>query len=160
VAGIGARRSAAIRDALTAMLDRTRRRPRGGSSAAPPGSGAAEQEPAVALLLAADARYRGEAAAGRLPTIAPRRFNPEGRSWLPVMHETRDGWHVTALYSNTARAHELGREHDWVVLYFHRDGQPERQRTVVTETHGPCAGRRVVRGREPECAALLRRDAG
>ena len=54
----------------------------------------------------------------KLATIAPRRFNPTGESWLPVLHTSRGDWHVTALYSNTARAHELGRTRDWVVLYL------------------------------------------
>ena len=144
VPGVGPRRSASIRDSLTAMLDRSRRRRRG-----PPPSGAAE--PPVDLLLAVDADYRRQAAAGTLERIAPRRFNPEGRAWLPVLHATRDEWHYTALYSNTARAHELGRVFDWVVIYFHHDSQAELQRTVVTETHGALAGRRVVRGREDEC---------
>jgi len=51
---------------------------------------------------------------------------------------------------NTARAHELGKTHDWVVIYGYRDGE-ETQHTVVTEQRGPLAGRRVVRGRESEC---------
>lgn len=146
VPGVGPRRAAAIRDSLTAMLDRSRRRRRG---PAPP-SGV---EPPVSLLLEVDRRYRAEAAAGKLPTIAPRRFNPEGKAWLPVLHATVDHWHVTALYSNTARAHELDRVFDWVVIYFHRDAEPELQRTVVTETRGALAGHRVVRGRETECRA-------
>lgn len=144
VAGVGPRRAAAIRDSLTAMLDRSRRRRRG---PAPP----AGIEPPVALLLDVDRRYRDQAQAGVLATIAPRRFNPEGKSWLPVLHATVDGWHVTALYSNTARAHELGRVFDWVVIYFHQDAHPELQRTVVTEARGALAGQRVVRGREAEC---------
>lgn len=144
VPGVGPRRAASIRDSLTAMLDRSRRRRRG---PAPP-SGV---EPTVGVLLDVDRRYRAEAAAGRLPTIAPKRFNPEGKAWLPVLHATIDDWHVTALYSNTARAHELDRVFDWVVIYFHRDAHPELQRTVVTETRGALAGRRVVRGREAEC---------
>ncbi|MBX3592026.1 MAG: DNA-binding protein [Burkholderiaceae bacterium] len=144
VPGVGPRRAAAIRDSLTAMLDRSRRRRRGPVSPA-------GVEPPVSLLLEVDRRYRDEAGAGKLPTIAPKRFNPEGKAWLPVLHATVDDWHVTALYSNTARAHELGRVFDWVVIYFHRDAQPELQRTVVTETRGTLAGRRVVRGREAEC---------
>lgn len=40
---------------------------------------------------------------------------------------------------------------DCVVLYFHTDNGPEAPRTVVTETCGVIAGRRVVRGREGEC---------
>ena len=153
VPGVGPRRAAAIRDSLTAMLDRSRRRRRG---PAPP-SGV---EPPVSVLLETDRRYRAEAGADKLPTIAPKRFNPEGKAWLPVLHATEDGWHVTALYSNTARAHELGRVFDWVVIYFHRDAQPELQRTVVTETRGPLAGRRVVRGREAECRDWYERAPG
>jgi len=144
IPGVGPRRAAAIRDSLTAMLDRSRRRRRGPARAAGP-------EPGVSALLAIDRRYREEAAAARLPTIAPKRFNPEGKAWLPVLHATQDQWHYTALYSNTARAHELGRVFDWVVIYFHHDSQAELQRTVVTETHGALEGRRVVRGREDEC---------
>jgi hypothetical protein len=68
------------------------------------------------------------------------------------LHTSRDGWHLTALYSNTARAHELARTRDWVVIYFHQDDHVEGQRTVVTETHGAQRGLRVVRGREAECA--------
>jgi hypothetical protein len=37
------------------------------------------------------------------------------------------------------------------VIYFERDGH-EDQCTVVTEHRGPLAGKRVVRGREEECA--------
>jgi hypothetical protein len=105
----------------------------------------------VALLLEIDQGYRSAAGAGRLPTIAPRRFNPHGESWLPVQHLTRDGWHFTALYSNTARAHELGRTRDWVVIFCYDHAHVEQQCTVVTEHAGDLAGRRVVRGRESEC---------
>lgn len=147
VPGIGPRRAAAIRASLTSMLDRVRRRPRPIAQGQP--------EPPVALLLQIDREYRDKAAEGRLPTIAPKRFNPEGKPWLPVLHVERGGWHFTALFSNTARAHELYRVHDWVVIYFY-DGEHhvEGQRTVVTETRGPLAGRRVVRGRERECRGL------
>ena len=87
-----------------------------------------------------------------LPKIAPRRFNPDGKAWLPVLHTRFGPWHFTALFSNTALAHELHKTGDWVVLYFADGSHRERQRTVVTETHGPLEGRRVVRGREAECA--------
>ncbi len=110
-------------------------------------------QPPVAELLAVDRQYREQAARGDLPTIAPRRFNPEGEAWLPVLHVTRDGRHYTALYSNTALAHELDRTRDWVVLFFYDADHVEGQHTIVTETHGPLAGRRVVRGREAECIA-------
>jgi hypothetical protein len=105
----------------------------------------------VDVLLDVDREYLDKVKGGKLATIAPRRFNPEGKAWLPVLHTAREGWHFTALFSNTARAHELGRTRDWVVLYFYDDHHAESQRTVVTEQRGPLAGRRVIRGREPEC---------
>jgi putative hydrolase len=120
--------------------------------------------PGVALLLDVDRRYRTAAEAGRLPTIAPKRFNPSGESWLPVLHDEREGWHFTALYSNTARAHQLDKVRDWVVIYFYDRDHEEGQHTVVTETRGPLAGQRVVRGREAECRAFYQdtgaREAG
>ena len=153
---LGPRRAAAIRAALGSMLDRARalRRPRG-AAAAPGdrGPAAGHDEPGVGSLLAVDAEYRAGAEADRLPKIAPRRFNPDGRAWLPVLHTRRGDWHFTALYSNTARAHELGRVRDWVVIYAEDRDHHERQYTVVTPQSGPLAGRRVVRGREAECRA-------
>jgi putative hydrolase len=109
------------------------------------------EEPPVEMLLDVDREYRDAAAAGRLPRIAPRRFNPTGEAWLPILHTERDHWHFTALFSNTFRAHALERTRDWVVVYFHADTRPEGQRTIVTETSGALEGRRVVRGRESEC---------
>jgi putative hydrolase len=146
VPGVGPRRAAAIRASLQAMLSRSRP-----ARTTSPGQAAAE--PDVATLLAVDEEYRAKAAAGSLPTIAPRRFNPSGEAWLPVLHSVRDGWHFTALYSNTAQAHQLNRTRDWVVLYCYDDEHAEGQHTVVTETHGPLSGRRVVRGREAQCRA-------
>jgi putative hydrolase len=139
--GVGARRAATIRATVESMLGRVRRG-RFDTTADGPG---------VGILLEVDREYREKADAGGLPTIAPRRFNPNNEAWLPILHAERDGWHFTALFSNTARAHELGRTHDWVVLYFYDDHQEEGQHTVVTETRGPLVGKRVVRGREAEC---------
>lgn len=140
VPGVGVRRAAAVRAALQAMLGRTRAWPRA------TGGG----EPEAALLLEIDREYRSKASAGKLPRIAPRRFNPGGDAWLPVLHAERDGWHFTALFSNTARAHQLGRTRDWVVIYFYDRDHQEGQRTVVTETRGPRMGQRVIRGREQD----------
>ena len=143
VAGVGPRRAAAIRASLEMMLRRTRvRRPFAPMIA---------RSPDVNLVLDVDREYREKATAGTLPTIAPRRFNPEGKSWLPVLHTQRAGWYFTALFSNTAQAHRLGKLKDWVVIYFYDNEHAEGQHTVVTETRGPLAGRRVVRGRELEC---------
>ena len=143
VPGIGVRRIAGIRSALSALLDRTRSRPRMQVT----------DEPSVKTLLEVDSEYRLKAKRGRIPLIAPRRFNPQGKAWLPVLHTDRNGWHFTAMYSNTARAHELQHTHDWVVLYFYDDDHQEGQSTVVTESRGPLMGQRVVRGRELECRA-------
>jgi putative hydrolase len=76
------------------------------------------------------------------------------------MRLRRNGRRYAALYSNTALAHELGKTRDWVVIYCD-DGGQRSQWTVVTAATGPCRGRRVVRGRERECAdvvAASRRD--
>ena len=145
VQGVGPRRAAAIRAGLAAILRR-------GSAGVRP----ARPAPSVQTLLGVDHEYRARAAAGDLPKIAPRRFNPTHEAWLPILHAERDGWHFTALYSNTAKAHELRRTRDWVVIYFHADDYAEDQHTVVTETHGLLRGQRVVRGREAECTALYR----
>lgn len=144
VPGIGARRAAMIRASLGERLGRSRLRRQRAAAVRPP----------VNLLLEIDREYRQRAAAGALRLIAPRRFNPEGVAWLPILHARREGWDFTALYSNTALAHQLDRVRDWVVVYYHTDAQPEGQCTIVTETRGPGAGRRVVRGREDECLAI------
>ncbi len=147
VEGFGRERVKAVQASLAGMLSesaRRRARQRARVDGTPPA------EPAVSTLLDVDAEYRRRADAGDLPTIAPRRFNPEGRSWLPLLTTRRGEWSFTALFSNTARAHEAGKTDDWVVIYFERPGGEERQRTVVTETRGPLAGKRVVRGRDAE----------
>jgi hypothetical protein len=147
VRGVGPRRAASMRASLAALLGRRRRRPR------------ANGAPGVDLLLALDRSYRARARSGTLPTIAPKRFNPEGKAWLPIMHAFRKPWHFTVLFSNTARAHELKRTGDWVVIYFDDDDERAGQNTVVTETQGPLRGKRVVRGREAECRELHRRGS-
>ena len=108
-------------------------------------------EPGIDLLLKVDIEYRSKADAGKLPLISPRRFNPDNRAWLPILHTSHEGWHFTALFSNTERAHKLDTVFDWVVIFFYDDHHQEGQHTVVTETHGPLLGKRVVRGRENEC---------
>jgi len=143
LAGVGPKRLAGIRDSLAQRLGRLRQPPKPG----------VPDEPAVAELLDVDRQYRDESAAGKLKLIAPKRFNPTGEAWLPVLHTVRGPRHYTALFSNTARAHELGRTNDWVVL-FHDGGQGERQCTVITSAFGALKGRRIVRGREAECEAF------
>jgi Holliday junction resolvasome RuvABC DNA-binding subunit len=142
LAGVGEKKLAGVMDSLATRLGRVR---------APVRLVAAE-EPPVAELLDVDREYRDKAAAGQLRRIAPRRFNPGGEAWLPVLHTQRGERHYTVLFSNTARAHQLGKTHDWVVLYYD-GGQGERQCTVITSQGGPLTGKRVVRGREGECVS-------
>ena len=140
IAGFGQKRIAGIIDSLASRLGRVRAVP-----------AAAASEVSVAELLDVDREYREKGAAGSLRRIAPRRFNLKREAWLPVLHTQRGARHFTALFSNTARAHEAGKTRDWVVIYW--DGPSgEHQHTVVTARQGPLSGRRIVRGREPECA--------
>jgi len=144
IGGIGTKKLAGIRDSLSSRLGRARRSVR-----------PSVEEPDVPELLDVDREYLFRSAAGELPHIAPRRFNPKHEAWLPILHTQRGPRHYTALFSNTARAHTLGRTRDWVVLYS--DGeQGERQWTIVTESAGPLRGHRIVRGREEECLVAAR----
>jgi hypothetical protein len=141
--GIGPKRLRGIIDSLAGRLGRYR--------LPEPIAG----EPAVGELLAIDREYQMLAERQRLPTISPRRFNPTNEPWLPVLQIRRGGYRYRALFSNTALAHRLGQTRDWVVIYF-EDGYQSGQRTVVTETRGELRGRRVVRGRERQCAEYYR----
>jgi DNA polymerase (family 10) len=152
VAGLGHKRVTGIIDSLATRLSRLR----------PPGPDATGQAP-VEELLDVDREYRQLAAAGTLHKIAPRRFNPSGVAWLPIFHTHRGDRQYTALYSNTARAHKLGKTGDWVILYYDGAGG-ERQCTLITSQFGALKGMRIVRGREEECAryygAELRHASG
>ena len=154
VDGLGERRIRGLKDSLATMLSRSSRqrarRIRYLETERAAGRSTDESPAPISIILDVDAEYRRKAEAGLLKTIAPRRFNPEQRSFLPILHTERGGLHFTALFSNTARAHDLGKTRDWVVVYYDRDGH-ENQCTVVTEHHGPLRGKRVVRGREGEC---------
>jgi len=146
IPGIGNKRIAGIIDSLATRLGRIRS----------PHAIRKNDQPPVAELLDIDHEYRNKAAAGgALRRIAPRRFNPAGEAWLPILHTRRGRRHYMALFSNTARAHQLGKTRDWVVLYY--DGEEgEQQCTVITSPRGPLAGKRIVRGRESECSNYYR----
>jgi hypothetical protein len=143
VPGFGRGRIRAVRESLAGRFRRTY---------APEGIATRQtaSQPPVSELLDVDREYRRRAATKTLARIAPRRFNPDRAAWLPVLHTARGERQYTALFSNTARAHELGRTRDWVVLYVD-GGRGDRQYTVVTARLGPLKSRRVVRGREAEC---------
>ncbi len=157
VEGFGPRRTRAVRESLGSMLSRSVRRRARRVGRREDRAEPSPERPSVEVLLDVDREYREKAESEELQTIAPRRFNPSGEAWLPILHTERGPWHFTALFSNTARAHELGRTHDWVVLYYERDGH-ENQATVVTERRGELQGERVVRGRERECRDHYRQN--
>lgn len=142
VPGFGRKRVQAVREVLAG---RARRRPASARRSPKPAS----DVPPVEELLNVDVEYRRKAAADQLIRIAPRRFNPTDAAWLPILHTRRGPRHYTALYSNTARAHELGMTHDWVVIY--RDDEADGRWTVITSQFSESKGRRIVRGREAEC---------
>ncbi len=136
VPGIGERRCKIIGQSLSNMLARRAIRSEHHLSSPPP----------IEMIFDVDREYRAKAKAGELKLVAPKRFNPDGKAWLPILHTERDSWHFTALYSNTARAHDLGKTNDWVVIFYSSDHLPEDQCTVVTETKGRLVGERVIRG--------------
>jgi hypothetical protein len=140
VKGFGLKRIAGIRDSLSTRLGPIRKHL----------VDIRLEQPPVGQVLDVDREYREKAAADVLHKIAPRRFNAQREAWLPILHTVRNGHHYTALFSNTARAHELNKTDDWVIIYFDSD-HSERQYTVVTAERGPLSGKRIVRGRESEC---------
>ncbi len=142
VRGMGRKRIRAVRESLAGRFQRP-------SKPAESSPRKGETDVPVAELLDIDSEYRRLAQQKKLPRIAPRRFNPTREAWLPVLHTERDGRHYTALYSNTARAHELGTTHDWVVIY--RDDEADHgQWTVITANYGKLRGRRIIGGREAD----------
>jgi len=147
VPGMGTKRVRAVRESLSGRF----RAVRPAQTTTVRVRDEASPRASVGELLDVDREYRQLARQGRLPRIAPRRFNPTGDAWLPVLHTEREGRHYTALYSNTARAHELDATHDWVVIYRDDDNHSGCW-TAITACFGRLRGKRVVRGREGDCA--------
>jgi putative hydrolase len=141
IEGVGEKKLAGIMDSLASRLGRVRGRAHTDAD-----------EPSVAELLDVDHEYRTRSARGEIKTIAPKRFNPTGEAWLPILHTQRGDRHYTALYSNSTRAHHMGKTGDWVIAYYD-DHDRDGQWTVITAELGPLKGRRIVRGRERECEA-------
>jgi hypothetical protein len=157
IEGLGDRRLQGIRDALGGMLSRvasrrSRRRARAGAERTDTSGDRSDGKngPPVSLLLDVDATYRRKAEAGQLKQVAPHRFNPKRKAWLPIMRGQRKGWRMTVMYSNTQRAHVLQKTRAWVVIYYNDNGA-NGQVTVVTSQSGPLAGKRVIRGKEQAC---------
>jgi len=149
VAGMGAKRIRAVRESLAGRFQRRASRRQTYESAE------VNREVPVEELLELDREYRRLDKQRKLPRIAPRRFNPTREAWLPVWHPVKGERHYTVLYSNTARAHETGSTHDWVVIY--RDDDTNHGRwTVITANFGQLRGRRIVRGREDECSEFYK----
>jgi hypothetical protein len=146
VEGFGEERVQAVEDSLAGILSQSAHRRADQRQDEDNDS----SQPSIDLLLDIDRTYRTRAEQGDLKKIAPRRFNPDNEAWLPIMKTERQDWTFTVLFSNTKRAHERDATHDWVVIYYERDGA-ENQCTVVTSNRGKLEGKRVVRGREEEC---------
>jgi Helix-hairpin-helix domain len=108
-------------------------------------------------LLDIDREYRMRVGSGTLAKVNPSQHNPAHESWLPIMHAERDGRHYTAMYSNTAKAHQLHATHDWVVI-FRDDADHHGRWTVITSQFGKLQGSRIVRGREEACLDYYRRN--
>lgn len=152
VSGMGPKR-------IRAVLESLRGRLRGSLDMAPAQASREDQaeEVSVAEILSIDEEYRQLAKANKLPLMAPRRFNPTGAAWLPIMHTERGHRHYTALFSNTAHAHSMGTTHDWVVIY--RDDHESHGRwTVITALYGSLRGKRIVCGREQDCSDHYRAE--
>jgi DNA polymerase (family 10) len=144
VPGFGLKRLRGVRESLAGRFRRRPLVPSRARRALP------VNQPPVSELLDVDREYREKAKAKKLPRITPKRFNPTHEPWLPVLHTERGQTHYTALFSNTARAHELGMVHDWVVIY-RDDHNGAGQWTILTAHYGPLKGKRIAPGREAEC---------
>jgi len=152
VPGIGRKRLQAVREALAGRFRQHRRASKVPcATRAASAASRAHNLRLVVDLLSVDEEYRRKARADELLRVAPRRFNPQRKAWLPVLETERLGHRYKAMYSNTARAHEMDTVRDWVVI-FHDVAGERGQWTVVTSKFGKLRGRRIVRGLERECA--------
>jgi hypothetical protein len=144
VPGMGQKRVRAVRECLAGRLH----------SGEPPLNAPkrlVKSSTSIAELLDIDQEYRRQAKADKLPKVAPRRFNPTAAAWLPILHTHRGDRQYTAMFSNTAHAHDMGTTHDWIVI-FRDDDLEDGSWTAITAQFGKLRGRRIIRGREDECA--------
>lgn len=105
----------------------------------------------VSEILDVDREYRQMAGTDKLPRVAPNSFNPVGTAWLPVLHIQRRDRRYTAFYSNAAPAHPADASDDWVVIYRNDEVNHGRW-TVITGRYNNLRGKRIIPGREFECA--------
>lgn len=133
--GLGPRRREAIAAVLAARLGHL-----------PATVSTYPSHPSQTLVLEIDTIYRIAAAAGSLPHVLAGAAEPALTECVPVLHRRLDGWDFSAMYSTTLHARQAGRERDWVVVHYQRDGHPEGRCTVVGSRQGETQGRRVVLG--------------
>ncbi len=154
IEGMGEQRIEGIRHALAGILSRSASRRafqrQHKTSKKKKKDKAQLKEPPVGLLLKLDKEYRKKAERDELKKIAPKRFNPENKQWLPIMKTRRKGWTFTILFSNTKRAHDLDKIYDWVVIYYSKNGE-ENRCTVITAESGGLKGKRIIPGKEAKC---------
>lgn len=76
---------------------------------------------------------------------------PDNEAWLPVMETEREKWDFTLLYSNTKRAHDLDKTHDWVVI---------TTRVTARKTSARSSRRLRARWKESASYGAARRHVG
>lgn len=149
VPGMGVKRVRAVRESLAGRFTQRNSAGRNRSRSVDRLGDEANDDVTVEQLLDIDREYRLRAERNDLPRVAPRRFNSTADAWLPVLHTQRAEQHFTAMFSNTARAHQMGTTHDWVVIY-RDDPYGHGCWTVITSLYGATRGQRIVCGRENE----------
>ena len=146
---MGVKRVRAVRESLAGRFTQRNSAGRNRSRSVDRLGDEANDDVTVEQLLDIDREYRLRAERNDLPRVAPRRFNSTADAWLPVLHTQRAEQHFTAMFSNTARAHQMGTTHDWVVIY-RDDPYGHGCWTVITSLYGATRGQRIVCGRENE----------
>jgi putative hydrolase len=145
VPGLGHRRVAGIRAALTERLGRQRIRVLLQAKAPP-----------VALVLTSTGSTGKRRRRAACASLHPKGSTRQARHGCPSFIRHGGIGALRRCSLTPARAHELRKTRDWVVIYAYRDTEPESQSTIVTEMRGSLSGRRVVRGREEECGLYYR----
>lgn len=70
------------------------------------------------------------------------------------MRVKREKYEFTALFSNTAQAHELEKTHDWVVIYWKSGMAKNASIRWSLKQKGHSKGKQVMRGRDRKTAAI------
>lgn len=156
MSGVGEKRLRAVRESLAGRGRYQHRLPQ------EPDELDATMRIPVGEILDVDDQYLFEVRHNTLPKVSPKHNNPTQEAWLPILHTERGEQHYTALFSNTAHAHQLGTHTNWVVIYLedHRHIGQHGRWTIITSQFGKLRGKRIVRGREKECESYYKSRIG